>query len=327
MRLTSPRFNNNARLQMAAENNPTIRKGDQGLHVRHIQQALIELGHPMPRSTARHGSPDGVFGGETRTGVVEFQRKQKKLDPGFGVDGVVGRQTMGALDRLIRTPKTLPPIPTGGGATDVDANLAQSLINVLSHPRLADISFSMMGVTISWGSYLQVRKALEDLAITAEFFPVPPSMGVHGVYLAQEVKDPATGDILFTANTFVMPFQRAVKTQQKVTVIHEATHAFCDIRQIGRAGTAAFSRSQSESVAFLAQAIFHRILAGGAQTDPLISDPSKGLNPVFLKADELARKVLAKDPLPSKTVAELHSLIQANQTSMGHNHAPVFDGI
>jgi hypothetical protein len=44
MRLTSPRFNWNARLQLAANNSPPAKRGDKGLHVRHIQQALIDLG-------------------------------------------------------------------------------------------------------------------------------------------------------------------------------------------------------------------------------------------------------------------------------------------
>jgi len=320
MKLTSPRFNWNARLQMAADNSPPMRSGELGLAVRHVQQALIDLGHPMPRSTAKHGSPDGIFGSETREKLKDFQRKQKKTRPDFGVDGVVGQQTMGAFDKLLSTPKTLPPITGPGGFANPDANLAQSLINVLSHPRLFEINFSMMGVSISAGSFFAVRQALKDGAISAEFHALPAN--VRGFYLAQDALHKHTGAVLIVANTFVLPFTRAVNNTHRATVVHEATHAFCDIRKIGQSGTA-FTRDQSESVAHVAQATFHRLLAGGAETDP----HNPGLGPIFQKADELAQRVLAKDPLPLATIGELHTLVRNNRTAMGHNNTTNFDGV
>lgn len=321
MRLTSPRFNWNARLQMAADNNPLMRSGEKGLAVRHIQQALIDLGHPMPKSTAEHGSPDGIYGGETRDKLKEFQRKQKKTQPDFGVDGVVGQQTMGAFDKLLRTPKTLPPISGPGGFENPNANLIQSLINVLSHPGLFQINFTMMGVNITSGSYFAVRQALRNGAISAEFHPLPGN--VRGFYLAQNALHKDTNEVLIVANTFVLPFTRAVDTAHRSTIVHEATHASCDIRNIGRSGTTGFTRDQSESIAHVAQATFHRIIAGGAETDAR----NPGLNPIFAKADELAQRVLAKDPLPLATIGELHTLVRNNRTAMGHDNTTNFDGI
>lgn len=320
MKLTSPRFNWNARLQMAADNNPPMRSGEMGLAVRHVQQALIDLGHPMPKSTAKHSSPDGIYGSETKDKLKDFQRKQKKTRPDFGVDGVVGQQTMGAFDKLLRTPKTLPPIAGPGGFENPDANLVQSLINVLSHPRLFEINFSMMGVAISAGSYFAVRQSLRDGSISAEFHALPGN--VRGFYLAQDALHKTTGEVLIAANTFVLPFTRAVNNTQRSTILHEATHAFCDIRRIGQSG-ASFSRDQSESVAHVAQATFHRILAGRAETDAR----NPGLNPIFAKADELAQRVLAGDPLPIPTVGELHTLVRNNRTAMGHDNTTNFDGI
>lgn len=325
MRLTSPRFNWNPRLQLAADNNPPMKSGDQGLYVRHVQQALIDLHFPLPISTAAHGTPDGDFGNETKTQVIEFQRAQKRLHSDFSVDGIVGQQTMGVFDRSLLTPVTLPPIPTPGGATNANANLKQSIIAVLNDSRLSDVTFNVLGVNLSRGSYLQVRGEMEAGTIHAEVQPMPAA--VRGFYLAQAGLDKVTGAVLIQANSFVMPFSRATSNEQLVTVVHEATHAFCDFRQIGRPGTAAFTRDQSESVAHIAQASFHRILTGGAETDSLTSDPTKGLNPIFLKADELAQRVLAKDPLPPPLVGELHNLVRQSRTVQGLGNTTNFDGV
>lgn len=177
MRLTSPRFNTNARLQMTADNNPPMKFGDRGLYVRHVQQALIDLGYALPKSIKKFKTPDGIFGGETKSEVIEFQKKQKLKSPWFDVDGIVGEQTMGAFDKLLLKPITLPPISGPGGATDPNANLVQSLINVLSDPRLSDVRFSAMGVSISRSSYLMVRSALETGDIAAELHKLPRMCG------------------------------------------------------------------------------------------------------------------------------------------------------
>jgi hypothetical protein len=330
MRLTSPRFNWNARLQMTADNNPPMKHGDQGLYVRHVQKALIDLGHPLPKSIAEHStptavSPDGVFGNETKDAVIDFQKKQKAIRSDFAVDGVVGEQTMGVFDALLRVPVSLPPLLTPGGATDSNANLAQSLISVLNHPKLADVSFNLMGISISRGGYLLVRNALQDGSISAENHSLPP--GVEGFYLARDALHKVTGVILIPANTFVMPFATATTVSHKVTVVHEATHALCDIRAVGRPGTTPFSRDQSETVAHVAQAAFHRQLAGGPQTDSLTTDVTKGLNPVFRKADELARHVLARTPLPSTLTSQLHGMVRQNRRTLGLPNTTDFDGI
>jgi len=266
-----------------------------------------------------------MFGSETKSAVIDLQKREKGSRPDFHVDGIVGEQTMGAFDRLLRTPVSLPPLLTPGGATDSDANLVQSLISTLADGRLSRIVFTMMGVSISHGSYLQVKSALQLGTISAEFHPLPA--GVEGFYLARDALHRVTGAILIPANTFVMPFMTASTRAQKANVVHEATHAFCDIRAIGRAGTTPFSRDQSESVAHVAQATFHRIVAGAAQTDPLTPDPTLGLNPVFLKADELAQHVLAATSLPTSLISELHGLASSNRRALGLPNSTDFNGI
>jgi murein L,D-transpeptidase YcbB/YkuD len=93
MPLSSPRFGRDPDLQSAAENKPPLKAGANGEGVKIVQRALVDLGFAMPKSTKARVL-DGIFGGETEATVKSFQR-----DNGLPVDGVVGRDTLGLLDR------------------------------------------------------------------------------------------------------------------------------------------------------------------------------------------------------------------------------------
>lgn len=108
MALTSPRFRWNSRLQDVDKNSPVMKNGERGHAVRLIQQAMIDLSiDPMTTSTKMYGTVDGIYGGETRGAVKKYQRN-KTLSP----DGIVGRNTMGAIDTdLPSGTANLPPLP------------------------------------------------------------------------------------------------------------------------------------------------------------------------------------------------------------------------
>lgn len=99
MSLSSPRFTTNlpaavaTRLEAASRNAPPIRQGElmRGA-VRAIQQALLDLNDPRFSMAA---GADGLFGSQTAQAVREFQKAHALL-----IDGVVGAQTMGQLDKL-----------------------------------------------------------------------------------------------------------------------------------------------------------------------------------------------------------------------------------
>lgn len=97
MPLTSRRFLQNARIKGASESRPSLRQGESGEAVLIVQQALVDLGSVLPKST-RNGTraPDGIFGPETVHAVREFQHAN-----GLVVDGIVGRDTLAELDRQI----------------------------------------------------------------------------------------------------------------------------------------------------------------------------------------------------------------------------------
>ena len=73
-----------------------MESGDKGPAVEKVQQALLDLGFPMPKFGA-----DGDFGSETRDAVKAFQRAQRRDVPGFDVDGRVGFGTIDRLDLAI----------------------------------------------------------------------------------------------------------------------------------------------------------------------------------------------------------------------------------
>ncbi len=98
MALTSPRFADSDRLQAASTNNPPLRAGETGDAVMSLQEALFDLGFPLPISFPPGGGPDGIYGDETTGAVRQFQ-----VDQGFptsGQDGVAGRDTLTRLDSL-----------------------------------------------------------------------------------------------------------------------------------------------------------------------------------------------------------------------------------
>ncbi len=97
MPLSTARFSQNDRLRKASENAPPLKPGERGEGVAIVQLALIDLGFRMPNSTAGGAAlPDGIFGPETQSTVIAFQRAN-----GLAPDGIVGRLTLTALERAI----------------------------------------------------------------------------------------------------------------------------------------------------------------------------------------------------------------------------------
>ncbi|WP_456279543.1 peptidoglycan-binding domain-containing protein [Bacillus sp. AK128] len=79
--------------------------GDEGQFVREIQQELIQAGFALPRYGV-----DGVYGQETETAVMRFQRRY-----GLTVDGLVGPNTLNRLNEVLgaNKPKNVFTLPDG----------------------------------------------------------------------------------------------------------------------------------------------------------------------------------------------------------------------
>ena len=93
------------RLQNAAQNMPPLTVGEVGQAVQLLQEVLVFLKYPLPKSTKKDGVMDGVYGLETKIAVQAFQRKNALKD-----DGSAGTFTLGKLDSyLLAGP--IPPSP------------------------------------------------------------------------------------------------------------------------------------------------------------------------------------------------------------------------
>jgi peptidoglycan hydrolase-like protein with peptidoglycan-binding domain len=109
----------NARLQRAANNNPTMRQGE-GDHAaaKLLQEALIASRFPV------QGGPDGFFGPNTARAVVAAETHF-----GFRVDaGVAGREVLGALDLSLRGWSPPPGAHWGGLIATTTVPIAQRKI-------------------------------------------------------------------------------------------------------------------------------------------------------------------------------------------------------
>lgn len=88
-----PDFKGNQPLERANDNETLITKGQQGSHIKELQKGLIELDeNALPNFGA-----DSDFGKETKEAVIEFQNGEKLNK----IDGIVGPETMGALDNAV----------------------------------------------------------------------------------------------------------------------------------------------------------------------------------------------------------------------------------
>ncbi len=100
--LVAGRFAGDPVLEACFDNERLLASGARGPAVLKIQQALIDAGFPL----ARFGA-DGVFGAETDAALRLFT-----AGAGGAVDGLVGPETMGALDARFAGAAPVPPTPT-----------------------------------------------------------------------------------------------------------------------------------------------------------------------------------------------------------------------
>ncbi len=108
--LGTPELANNGTLQaLARGEGPALGQGSRGEPVRLVQDALVRLGHPLPRFGA-----DGDFGRETAGAVKGFQRAN-----GLPETGQVDQATLKAIDE-----KLTPPDPDTLASRDAQAAMA-----------------------------------------------------------------------------------------------------------------------------------------------------------------------------------------------------------
>ena len=76
-----------AKVAAGATTQPTLRNGSTGSDVEKLQKALVSAGYDVGKAGA-----DGVYGSATAAAVKQYQK-----DHGLAVDGIAGKNTLGAL--------------------------------------------------------------------------------------------------------------------------------------------------------------------------------------------------------------------------------------
>ena len=144
----------------------TIRFGQRGARVRALQQALISTGFLS-------GSADGIFGSITFGAVKAFQRNKK-----LAVDGIAGKQTLGALEKACgggsSSPTAAPaatPAPTAAPAPTATPDPGADEINPpISGPSLSSLSllhwFNDVKPSLSSGQHLLIYDPASGLSWT-----------------------------------------------------------------------------------------------------------------------------------------------------------------
>lgn len=290
----------NDRLVDAATNIRVMKKGEAGLAVRIVQQALIDLGYPMPKTVAAFGTPDGIYGKETKAKVRKFQEDEKLPD----WDGIVGQQSLTRIDELLSAKKIpakpLPPLPPGspGNSTDSAADSVLvirdvlSLLNPLAHLPSFGVTMHQTvteegkplekpivhRATILGNDYLKIAELITDGTIPVV---IEPSLTAAALYVPQALSasQAAASGIGFAVPQGTLVLSRALDTGRadRFVIIHEATHAICD-----RMGRGEMNALFSELLAFVAEALYSRKRFGGG----------KGGHRAYEMADIIAEKLL-----------------------------------
>ena len=204
--LRSGRFAGDEKLEEALDDRRHVKFGAVGDHVKKLQQAMIDAGIPMPISTRKTGSPDGIFLEETHQSVKEFQRKCGL--EGADVDGVVGPITMGLFDaRFAGDPKVVVPSKkkkvtlniTFLHGTNINASHALAYANTIyNHQanieilRGKEVRLSQKETEAVIGKDLMLEEHFFDHVASDEeklLFKINQSSDAISVYLVKEIAD------------------------------------------------------------------------------------------------------------------------------------------
>lgn len=162
MALTSPRFKGEPTLEACAAGTHRMLTPEQGIAVRIVQEALLELGFALPSGA------DGAFGDETTEAVHQF----KRLNSIFPDDGVVGPKTMNALNAMFQVVDIFQPFVAAGRVDRGVADLLNEL-HVFSNTSFAKETAHFAFVELSNGNCAGLVRASQANAL----IPFVPASG------------------------------------------------------------------------------------------------------------------------------------------------------
>lgn len=212
-------------------------------------------------------------------------------------------------------------LQTGGSVTlpitvGAVAGLAQPLLQqakdvaakgaalaALADPAINKIQLSIDGFTISSSSYAQVRQKINSGSIQVKFnsrLSNGPNGYPYAFYHAP-------------TNVLNLGFSTATTAPRKGLIVHEATHAACDIVPYSSMTTVT-----SEVLAYIAQAIFM------LEKDPF---PEVQADPIICCAQVLAGMIKSGSQLKVSDLKSLRDAISSSPEYSGKAARPGYDGV
>jgi hypothetical protein len=193
----------------------------------------------------------------------------------------------------------------GQMAQEVAGNIAcrEAVLSALRDPAINKINLTIDGFSITPHSYIQVRDKIADGKIQVKYNP--------------RLMNASTGQpyAFYHAPTNVLNcgFSVATAPPRMGLIVHEATHAACDI-----ANHAAMSTVTSEAIAYIAQAIF--------MLEKMPDAPYQA-DPIMIAAQVLAGLLKDGKQLKPIDLQSLRSAIQDSPEYSGKAATPGYDGV
>jgi len=117
----------------------TLKNGSEGETVKELQEELVSLGYKLPK----YGI-DSDFGDETEAAVKAFQKDAK-----ITVDGIVGTQTFGALEKILSANQTktvyLPAVISWRAYPLAKAPVVGNEVAKLNPKKFGGLSYEILG--------------------------------------------------------------------------------------------------------------------------------------------------------------------------------------
>ncbi len=175
-----------------------LKQGDTGQGVKALQEVLNALGYSA-------GTPDGIFGGKTKTAVLKFQK-----DRGLTSDGVVGPSTLSSLSALYdrKHPPSTHAVKRGETLWDIGERYGISVANLMAANCIKNANLIYVGqlLTLKAGSVPSPTEPPESETTPVVDVPKEPTFPtpVQGVCLTfnDGPDETTTRSILSTLNKY-----------------------------------------------------------------------------------------------------------------------------
>lgn len=179
----------------------------------------------------------------------------------------------------------------------------QTILTALADPAINKIKLSIDGFDINPQSYARVREKIMAGKIEVKYNPRLISSATGNPYAFYHAP----------TNVLNCGFSSAAAAPRRGLVIHEATHAACDI-----ANDFSMTTVTSEALAYLAQAIF---MLEKQPDAPLQEDP------IICASQVLAGMIIAGNTLKSDDLKSLRDAIRDSPEYKGKAPTPGYDGV